>query len=85
MRNASRGARIGIFGQPMCIQMDVGGEGGNGARADMCPRRGFKLQFQGAGAHPWILGRRNSVARGIYDWSVADDRVFGNQSFAEAQ
>ena len=35
--------------------------------------RRIKLQFQGGGAHPWILERRNGLARGIYNRPVEGD------------
>ena len=54
-------------------------------RADLCPERRIKLQSQGVGAHPWIFERRNGLARGGYNRSVADDRVPGEQISAEVQ
>ena len=34
----------------------------------------IKLQFRGVGAHPWLSGRRNGLARGIYNRLVEDNR-----------
>ena len=47
--------------------------------------RRTKLVFQGAGAHPWILERRNGLARGIYNRLKADRYYTGPQILAEAQ
>ena len=47
--------------------------------------RRIKLVFQGAGAHPWILERRNALARGIYTRLKADRYYTGPQILAEAQ
>ena len=52
-------SRIAVFGEPRINQMDEGGEWGNDLRAD----RYVMLQYQGAGAPPWILERRNGPAR----------------------
>ena len=43
------------------------------------------MQFQGLGAHPWILQRRNGLARGIYYRLVTDARFSGGQISAEVQ
>ena len=53
--------------------------------AELRSERETQLQFQGAGAQPWIPGRRNGVARGMYNRFVADDRFPGAQISAEAQ
>ena len=68
---------IGIFAPPKAIQMDEGGEWKNEAWADFCADRRIKLFFQCVGAHPWILERRNGLARGIYNRMMADDRFSG--------
>ena len=40
--------------------------------------------FNGVGAHPWILERRNGPARGIYNCAMEDCRFSGEQILAEA-
>ena len=45
----------------------------------------MNLRFQGAGARPWLLERRNGVARRIYFRLVAGDRCSGNQILHGAQ
>ena len=39
-----------------------------------CADREVRLKFRGEGAHPWILGRRGGVARGIRNQLAADGR-----------
>ena len=55
--------RIAIFGRPKCMQMDGGGQRGNGSRADLRTGRRIKAQYQGTGARPWPHERRNGRAR----------------------
>ena len=43
------------------------------------------MQFQGVGAHPWLLGRRNGFASGIYNRPIEDDRFVNKSILAEAQ
>ena len=76
---------IGIFGPPKAIQMDEGGEWKNEVWADFCTGRRIKLFSQGAGARPWILERRNGLARGIYNRMMADGRFSGKQVLTGAQ
>ena len=78
-------SRIAEFGKPHSIQMDEGGEWKNELRVDLCADRYTKLQFQGAGAHPWISERRNGLARGIYNRPKADGRYAGRQLLTEVQ
>ena len=85
VRGALRSARIGVSGQPKCIQTNEGGAWQNEVWADPCSERRVKLQIQGAGARSWNLGRRNVLARCIYYRPVADDRFPGNQGAPEAQ
>ena len=47
--------------------MDERGEWKHGISADLRPERRIELQFRGAGAQPWLLERRNGIARGIYN------------------
>ena len=47
------------------IQMEDGGEWENEIWPDLRAERRIALQFQGAGAHPWHLERRNGLARGV--------------------
>ena len=43
---------------------------------DLCADRYIKLQYQGVGAQPWILERRNGLARGIYGRQLISDVQF---------
>ena len=76
---------LGTFGPPKCLQMDEGGERKNEVWADYCTERRIKLLFQGVGAHPWLLGRRNGLARGIYNRLVEDDRFSSEEILGEVQ
>ena len=77
--------RVGIFGPPKAIQMDEGGGWKNEVWTDFCAGRRIKLFFQGVGDHPWILERRNGLARGIYNRMMADGRFSGKQVLTEVQ
>ena len=77
------GLRVAIFGRLRCIKMDEWVEWGNEIRADPCSGRRIKLQFQGAGAHPRLLERRNGVASGFYDPLKVDDRFSSRQILSE--
>ena len=66
VRDVFRADWLGIFRPPKGIQMDGGGEWKNEIWTDVCADRRIKLQFQGVGAHLWLLERRNGLARGIY-------------------
>ena len=46
---------------------------------NLCAGRRIELQFQGASAHPWLLGRRYGLARGIYYRLAADGRSSSEQ------
>ena len=50
-----------------------------------CAERRIKLLSQGVGAHPWILERRNGLARGSFNRLSENDRYSGRQILAEAQ
>ena len=63
---------VGVFGAPKSLHLDEGGEWKNDLWRDLCVGRRIKLIFQGVGAHPWILERRNGLARGIYNRLKAD-------------
>ena len=54
---ACAGSRINVFGRPETTQMDLAGELGNGMWAALCPVRNIRSQFQGKGAHPWLVER----------------------------
>ena len=84
-RDASCGARIGDFGQPECIRMDEGGGWKHEVLADLCSERAIKVQFRGAGARPWILERRNGLARGTFNRLAADGRSSGKQVISKVQ
>ena len=68
----------------VCIWMN-GGEWKNDLWRDLCVDRRITQIFQGVGAHPWILERRNGLARGIYNRLKADRYYTGPQILAEAQ
>ena len=51
------------------------GEWKDEVRADSRAARRIKLQFQGVGAHPWLLARRTGPARGICGRPTEDDRL----------
>ena len=40
---------------------------------DYCAERRIKLRFHGVGAHPWLLERRNGLARRIKIRLIEDD------------
>ena len=85
VRDAFRASRIGVSGRPHEIQMDEGGEWKNEVWTHLPSERVIKLQFQGVGAHHWILGRSNGPARGIRNLLAAIGRYSGNQVLAAAQ
>ena len=65
--------------------MESGGEKGNELWSDFPTKPNSRLQFQGAGAHPWLLERRNASAR-IKIWRLAaDDRVSSRTLVSEVQ
>ena len=41
--------------------------------------------FMGFGAHPWLLERRNGLARGIFNRLIEDDRFPSGQILGEVQ
>ena len=43
------------------------------------------MQFQGVGAQPWLLERRDGLARGIYKRLIEDDRFLNQTVLAGAQ
>ena len=63
---------VGVFGAPKSLHLDEGGEWKNDPWRDPRVERRIKLVFQGVGARPWILERRNGLARGIYNRLKAD-------------
>ena len=73
------------MGPPGRFRWTNGGEWKNEAWTDFCSDRRIKLFFQGVGAHPWTLERRNGLARGIYNRIMADGRYSGKQVLAEVQ
>ena len=58
---------VAVFGKPRIVQMDEEGGWKHDLWVDLCADRYIRLQNQGVGAHPWILERRNELARGIYN------------------
>ena len=73
------------FGRPESMQMYEGGAWKNEIRTDQCAERRIKLQFQGVGAHPCLLERRNGLARGIDNRPIEDGRSASRQIFAITQ
>ena len=76
---------VGVFGNPKSLHLDGGGGRKNDLWRDLCVERRIKLVFQGVGAHPWILERRNGLARGIYNRLQADRYNAGSQILTEVQ
>ena len=70
-------SRIGVFGPPSCVQMDEGGEWNHELWAELRSERQIESLSQGVRAHPWIFGRCNGLARGIYNRLKEGDRVWG--------
>ena len=85
VRDAFCNSWLSVFGQPKGIQLDEGGGWKNEILLDLCSERRIKLQFQGVGAHPWILERRNGLARGNFNRIREDDRFTGRQILSEVQ
>ena len=81
--DAFRGGSLGAIGPPKCLQMDEGGGWKNELRADLRADRRFKLQFQGVGARPWLLERRNEITRRIYNRLFEDDRFPNKHPFGQ--
>ena len=80
--NAFCGSWNGVFGPPLSIQMDKSGEWKNESWAELRSERRIKLLFQGVGAHPWVLERRNGLARGICTRLKEGDLLSGKQILA---
>ena len=76
---------VGVFGAPKSLHLDEGGERKNDLWRDLCVGRRIRLISQGVGAHPWILERRNGLARGIYNRLNAARSYAGSQILTEAQ
>ena len=82
--DASRRPRIWVFGHPVSIQLGEGSEWENELSAELRSDRRIKLLSQGVGAHPWILGRRSGLSRGIFYRLKGGDRFSSKQIPAEA-
>ena len=65
VRGSLAGTQIPAVSRPRAIQTDAGGAWGYGKRTDFRTKRNNRPQIHGRGAHPWSLGRRNGIARGI--------------------
>ena len=76
--------RISVFGKRRCFRMDSGGEWMREVGAGLRSERNSRLQFQGKDAHPWMLGRRNGLARGIYNKLHEDGHFAGRVIFNDA-
>ena len=79
------GGRLGLFGPPNCILAHEGGEWRNEIWTDLRAKRRIRLQFQGVVARPVLLGRRNGLARGIYNRLIEDDRFMNKTILSESQ
>ena len=71
---------LGLSGSPKSIQINDGGVWRNEVRTDLCSARRIKVRYHGVGARPWILDRRNGLARGILPRVVSHDRFSGGQA-----
>ena len=78
-------SRIAVFGRPKFVRMDERGDWQADFQTDLRTKRCENLQFQGAGAHKWLLRRHNGQARGIHNSSVADDRFPCEQTSTEVR
>ena len=58
-------SRIAIFARTKCLQTDEEGKWRTEIRADFRAGLRILLQYQGAGAHTWLLERRNGLSRDI--------------------
>ena len=65
--------------------MYKGGEGGNGIWHDSCTARKIRLQFQGEGANPWLLGSQIGFAQGICHRPAADGHFSSRATLNEVQ
>ena len=65
--------------------MDEGGERESETRRNFCAERRIKLHFQGVGDHPWLMERRNGLARGICHRLIEDDRFMNKTILAEVR
>ena len=65
--------------------MDGGGDWKREIWTYLCAGRRIRLQLHGIVARPGLLGRRNGLARGIYNRPVGDDRFSSKQILSEAQ
>ena len=63
--------------------MGEGGQWKNEVWTDLCPERRIAPRIQGVRAHLWVLERREVLARGFYNRSVADDCFSGEQLTSE--
>ena len=74
---------IGVCGPLSCIQMEEGGGWKKESWAELRSEGRIKLLLREVGARPWTSGRRNGLARGIYDRLMEDHRFSGTQILAE--
>ena len=65
--------------------MGVGGNWKNEVRAVLRPGGEIKSKSRWVGARPWIPGRENGLARGIYTRLVAGDRFSWKQILTGGQ
>ena len=77
--------QITVFGIPRCLHIGSRGEWKNEVLAHLCSVRSIRLQFPGEGAHPWMLERRNGLARCIKNRLRYGGRFAGRVILNEAQ
>ena len=73
------------LGSPSALNCMMVGAGGRTFGRTFARSVGLRSNFNGAGAHPWILVRRGGLARGIYNRLAADDPCSGHQTPSIAQ
>ena len=65
--------------------MDRGGEWKHEIWTNLRAERRIRLQLQGARARPWLLERRNGIARGMDNRLVGGGRFSGKRILSEVQ
>ena len=70
---------VGAFGTAKCLHLDKGGVWNNDLWRDLCVERCMKSALQGVGAHPWIVERRNGLARDFCSRQKEDRYYMGLQ------
>ena len=76
---------VGVFGPPKCLHLDEGVNGKMISGETCVWNVALNWFSRGEGAHPWILERRNGLARGIYNRLKEDRHYTGPRILAEVQ